>query len=167
MKAIRDASAIDVVKERFRDDHVRAFFAWIAFMTLHPLDEPESGIMAFSLAAGRQRFSWILPEGGSIRLPLALARDIEEHGGTVLTSKRITRIAVEGGRATAVETEDGSTYEAARESLERLKSFGSRTCRAITWLALRDGSRISRCSSRTTRCRRRRAFGWPMASPPA
>jgi phytoene dehydrogenase-like protein len=114
MKAIRDASAIDIVRERFREDHVRAFFAWIAFMTLHPLDEPESGILAFSLAAGRQRFSWILPEGGSIRLPLALARDIEEHGGTVLTSKRITRIAVESGRATAVETEDGSIYEAGR-----------------------------------------------------
>jgi phytoene dehydrogenase-like protein len=83
-------------------------------MTLHPLDEPETGLMAFSLAAGRQRFSWILPEGGSIQLPRALARVIEEHGGTILTSKRITRIAVEGGRATALETEDGSTYEADR-----------------------------------------------------
>src|SRR5258707_13670175 len=103
MKPIRDSSAIDIVQERFRDDHVRAFFAWIAFMTLHPLDEPQSGIMAFSLAAGRQRFSWILPEGGAIHLPLALARDIEEHGGELLTSKRITRIAVEGGRAQAVE----------------------------------------------------------------
>jgi phytoene dehydrogenase-like protein len=114
MKAIREASAIEIVTERFRDEHVRAFFAWIAFMTLHPLDEPESGIMAFSLAAGRQRFSWILPEGGSIRLPLALARDIEEHGGEVLTSKPIIRIAVEGGRATAVETADGAVYEADR-----------------------------------------------------
>ena len=102
------------MRERFRDEHVRAFFAWIAFMTLHPLDEPETGLMAFSLAAGRQRFSWILPEGGSIQLPRALARDIEEHGGTILTSKRITRIAVEGGRATAVMTEDGSAYEADR-----------------------------------------------------
>jgi len=43
-------------------------------MTLHPLDEPETGLLAFSLVAGRQRFSWILPEGGSNRLPLALAR---------------------------------------------------------------------------------------------
>jgi phytoene dehydrogenase-like protein len=114
MLAIRQATAIDIVKQRFREEHVRAFFAWIAFMTLHPLDEPETGLMAFSLAAGRQRFSWILPEGGSIRLPLALARDIEEHGGTILTSKTITRIAVEGGRATAVETKDGSIYEADR-----------------------------------------------------
>jgi phytoene dehydrogenase-like protein len=114
MVAIRQATALDIVKERFRDEYVRAFFAWIAFMTLHPLDEPETGLMAFSLAAGRQRFSWILPEGGSIRLPRALAGVIEENGGEILTSRRITRIAVEGGRATAVETEDGSTYEADR-----------------------------------------------------
>ncbi len=114
MLAIRRASALDIIKERFREDHVRAFFAWIAFMTLHPLDEPETGLMAFSLVAGRQRFSWILPEGGSIQLPVALARIIEECGGTILTSKPIVRIAVEGGRATAVETADGVRYEAGR-----------------------------------------------------
>jgi phytoene dehydrogenase-like protein len=114
MLAIRRATALDVVKERFEEEHVRAFFAWIAFMTLQPLDEPETGLMAFSLVAGRQRFSWILPEGGSIRLPLALAAIIEEHGGTVLTSKPVTRIGIEGGRATAVETRDGSIYEAAK-----------------------------------------------------
>ena len=96
--------------ERFHDDHVRTFFAWIAFMTLHPLDEPETGLLAFSLVAGRQRFSWILPEGGSIRLPLALAAIIEESGGTILTSKSVTRIVVEGGHASGVETADGSTY---------------------------------------------------------
>jgi phytoene dehydrogenase-like protein len=114
MLDIRRSSALDIVKERFRDDHVRAFFAWIAFMTLHPLDEAETGLMAFSLVAGRQRFSWILPEGGSIQLPLALARIIEECGGRILTSKPIVRIAVEGGRATAVETADGTAYEASR-----------------------------------------------------
>jgi phytoene dehydrogenase-like protein len=114
MLAIRRASALDIIKARFRDDHVRAFFAWIAFMTLHPLDEPESGLMAFSLVAGRQRFSWILPEGGSIQLPMALARIIDECGGSILTGKRVVRIGIEGGRATSVETADGSTYEASR-----------------------------------------------------
>ena len=112
MLAIRRATALDVIKARFKEEHVRAFFAWIAFMTLQPLDEPETGLLAFSLVAGRQRFSWILPEGGSIRLPLALAAIIEEHGGSILTSKPVTRIALEGERATAVETADGSVYEA-------------------------------------------------------
>jgi phytoene dehydrogenase-like protein len=112
MLAIRQATALDVITDRFEDEHVRAFFGWIAFMTLHPLDEPETGLLAFSLVAGRQRFSWILPEGGSIRLPLALARIIEENGGTILTNKPITRIVVEGGRATGVVTADGSAYRA-------------------------------------------------------
>jgi phytoene dehydrogenase-like protein len=111
---IRRASALDVITQRFTEEHVRAFFAWIAFMTLHPLDEPESGLMAFSLVAGRQRFSWILPEGGSNRLPLALARIIEENGGTILTSKPVKRIVVEDGRATGVVTADGSRYGASR-----------------------------------------------------
>src|SRR2546428_4798926 len=110
----RESSALDVIMDRFTDEHVRAFFAWIAFMTLHPLDEPETGLLAFSLVAGRQRFSWIMPEGGSVRLPLALARIIEENGGTILTSKPVTRIVVEGGRATAVETADGSAFSAAK-----------------------------------------------------
>jgi phytoene dehydrogenase-like protein len=111
---IRQATALDIITERFREEHVRAFFAWIAFMTLHPLDEPETGTLAFSLVAGRQRYSWILPEGGSIRLPLALARVIEENGGTIMTSKPVTRIVVEGGRATGVVTADGTTYTATK-----------------------------------------------------
>ena len=114
MVDIRRATALDIILQRFSEEHVRAFFAWIAFMTLHPPDEPETGLLAFSLVAGRQRFSWILPEGGSIRLPLALAGIIEENGGTILTSKQVTRIVVEGGRATGVETADGSTYAASK-----------------------------------------------------
>lgn len=114
MVDIRRATAIDVIRERFQDEHVRAFFAWIAFMTLHPLDEPESGLLAFSLVAGRQRFSWILPEGGSIQLPLALQRVIEENGGAIVSSKPVVRISVDGGRASSVETADGITYKATK-----------------------------------------------------
>jgi phytoene dehydrogenase-like protein len=114
MVEIWRAKAIDVIKERFQDEHVRAFFAWVAFMTLHPLDEPETGLLAFSLVAGRQRFSWILPEGGSIQLPLALQKIIEENGGAIHTSKRVTRIVVEGGRAAGVEAADGTAYRADR-----------------------------------------------------
>jgi phytoene dehydrogenase-like protein len=111
---IRQASAIDIIRERFQEEHVRAFFAWIAFMTLHPLDEQQSGVLAFSLVAGRQRFSWILPEGGSISLPMALAQIIEENGGRIITSQRVTRIVVEDGRATGVVTADGSSYSASK-----------------------------------------------------
>src|SRR5207253_5008213 len=56
--SIRHASALDVITQRFQEEHVRAFFAWIAFMTLHPLDEPETGTLAFALVAARPRSSW-------------------------------------------------------------------------------------------------------------
>jgi phytoene dehydrogenase-like protein len=114
MVELRRRTAIDVIKERFEEEHVRAFFAWVAFMTLHPLDEPETGLLAFSLVAGRQRFSWVLPEGGSIQLPKALARVVEENGGVIQTSKPVTRITVHGGRATEVETADGTRYQAGK-----------------------------------------------------
>ena len=114
MVELRRATALDVIKQRFHEDHVRCFFAWIAFMTLHPLDERETGILAFSLVAGRQRFSWILPQGGSIQLPLALARTVTEHGGEILTSKPVVRIGTEGGRATRIHTADGGEYVASK-----------------------------------------------------
>lgn len=57
--------------------------------------------------------------------PRALARVIEEHGGTILTPKPITRFAVEGGRATAVETEDGSAYAADRAIVSMLLCLSS------------------------------------------
>jgi len=112
MERIRRSSALDLIAERFDEPHVRAFLAWMAFMTVEAIDEPGTGLLAFSLMAGRQRSSWTTPRGGSIRLPLALAAVIEEAGGTVMTSKSVQRILVEGGRAVGVETADGSHFEA-------------------------------------------------------
>lgn len=112
MLEIRRSSALDQICDRFEEPHVRAFVAWIAFMTLTPIDEPETGLLAYSLVAGRQKFSWTLPEGGSVRLPMALKAIVEERGGSVLTGKRVTRILVKDGRARAVETADGDRVSA-------------------------------------------------------
>ncbi len=114
MERIRRCSALDVINERFKEPHVRAFFAWMAFMTVEAIDQPGSGLLAFSLVAGRQRSGWTTPRGGSIRLPLALAAVIEEAGGRVMTSKPVRRILLEGGRAVGVETADGSRFEGRR-----------------------------------------------------
>src|SRR5207244_12367034 len=103
MERIRRSSALDLIAERFDEPHVRAFLAWMAFMTVEAIDEPGTGLLAFSLMAGRQRSSWTTPRGGSIRLPLALARVIEKAGGTLMPSKSVQRILVEGGRAVGVE----------------------------------------------------------------
>lgn len=110
-------SAWDVIRAEFEDWHSRAFLLWMAFMTVQPADRPGTGVLAYSLAYGRQQHSWTLPRGGSAALPLALARLIEERGGTILTDRRVTGLVLEGGRCVGVETEDGETHRARRAVL--------------------------------------------------
>jgi phytoene dehydrogenase-like protein len=101
-------SAWEVVQDAFEEEHTRAFMLWMSFMTVQPVDRPGTGALAYSLAYGRQRHSWTLPRGGSAALPLALARFVEAHGGTILGGRRVTRLVVQGGRCVGVET-DGAT----------------------------------------------------------
>jgi len=110
----RDASALDIVRERFSDEQVRAFFLWLSFMTMANVDQPGTGLNALSLPAGRQAFSWTTAEGGSVALPDALAKIVVEHGGEVRTDAEVTRLIVEDGRAVGVVTADGTEHRAHR-----------------------------------------------------
>ena len=107
-------SAWDVIRCAFEDWHVRAFMLWMSLMTVQPPDRPGTGLLAYSLVYGRQQHSWTLPRGGSAELPLALARLIEEHRGTIVTGKRVSGLVLEGGRCVGVEADDGDTYRAER-----------------------------------------------------
>jgi phytoene dehydrogenase-like protein len=107
-------SAWDVIRAEFEDPRSQAFMLWMAFMTVQPCDRPGTGVLAYSLVYGRQQHSWTLPRGGSAELPLALARLIEDHGGSVVTGARVSGLVLEGGRCVGVETEGGETYRARR-----------------------------------------------------
>jgi phytoene dehydrogenase-like protein len=107
-------SAWDVVRTEFEDWHTRAFMLWMSVMTVQPADRPGTGALAYSLTYGRQQHSWTLPRGGSAALPLALVRLVEEHGGTVVTGKRVTGLMLEEGRCVGVETDEGDRYRARR-----------------------------------------------------
>ncbi len=110
-------SAWDVIRSEFEDPHTQAFMLWMAFMTVQPADRPGTGLLAYSLVYGRQQHSWTLPRGGSLELPLALARLIEAHGGTIRTGARVSGLVRENGRCVGVETEDGERHLAGRAVL--------------------------------------------------
>src|SRR5918996_4006966 len=110
-------SAWDVIRNAFEDGHTQAFMLWMSLMTVQPPDRPGTGLLAYSLVYGRQQHSWTLPRGGSAALPLALARLIEDHGGTIVTGRRVTGLVVENGRCVGVEADDGETYRARRAVL--------------------------------------------------
>jgi phytoene dehydrogenase-like protein len=113
-------SAWDIIRANFEDWHVRAFMLWMSFMTMQPPDRPGTGLLAYQITYGRQRHSWTLPKGGSAALPRALARLIEDPGGTILTGKPVVRLIVEGGRCAGVETADGEHYRARRGVLSTI-----------------------------------------------
>ena len=114
---IRLAGGLQIIQERFDEPHVQTFIAWVAMMTLEPLDHPFTGLLPFSLTAGRQQNSWAIPAGGSGALVDALAGIIRASGGEILCDSRVTRVMVEGDRAVGVITEDGREYHASRAVL--------------------------------------------------
>jgi phytoene dehydrogenase-like protein len=76
-----------------------------------------SGRLAWSVIAGRQRWSWAVPKGGSSALPNALARLIADHGGKVLTEKSVNGLIIEDGVCRGVTCADGTRYRAKRAVL--------------------------------------------------
>jgi phytoene dehydrogenase-like protein len=110
----------DVILDAFDDPHTRAFMLWMATLTVQPVGRAGTGLLAYSLAAGRQFSSWVFPRGGSDALPRALVRLIEEHGGVVRTRARITRLLVEGNRCVGVETEQGERFRASQAVLSTI-----------------------------------------------
>jgi phytoene dehydrogenase-like protein len=110
-------SAYDVIRHSYESRHVRAYLLWQAFQTAQPVDSPGSGLLAYSIVAGRQAQSWTLPLGGSGELPRALVRFLEDHGATLLCDRRVAELVLEHGRCVGVRTEDGEEYRARRAVL--------------------------------------------------
>jgi phytoene dehydrogenase-like protein len=113
-------SAWEIIRDNFEDEHTRAFMVWMAYQTVAPPEDAMTGRLAYAIAAGRQRWSWTTPKGGSGALTEALARYIEAHGGVILTSKPITGMIVENGRCNGVECADGSSYRAEKAVLSTI-----------------------------------------------
>jgi phytoene dehydrogenase-like protein len=100
-------SAQALARELFADDGSRA---WLYGAAMHG-DVPPSGagsaIAAAYLELLGHAVGWPSPEGGAGRLAGALAGRLAELGGEVRCDARVTRVAVERGRVTGVETHDG------------------------------------------------------------
>jgi phytoene dehydrogenase-like protein len=113
-RALRARSAWDVIHERFRHPAVRSMVLWLSLATIQDPRRSGTGVLPSSIAAGRLRFGWSTPIGGSGALPAALARLLEARDGVVACDSPVTRIDVENGRAVAVRTADGRRLKVRR-----------------------------------------------------
>jgi phytoene dehydrogenase-like protein len=114
---LRRRPAHHVIQERFTSTQARDLLSWLSFATITDPRRPGTGILPFSITAGRAQFGWATPIGGSGALPEALVRLIESRGGRVLTGQPVEQILVRGGRAAGVVTADGASFAARRAVL--------------------------------------------------
>ncbi|MGH9019660.1 MAG: phytoene desaturase family protein [Acidimicrobiales bacterium] len=108
---LRSRSALEVVESTFRHPVVRAAMTWLGFSTIQPPTRVGTGALPAAITAGRLRFGWATPVGGSQALPDALASVVRRHGGLIATGATARRYLVEDGRCVGVAT-DTDTYRA-------------------------------------------------------
>jgi beta-carotene ketolase (CrtO type) len=97
----------------FDDDRLKAAMAWWSVQTGTPPTRPGS-TLAMSLQSGSHLSGGARPKGGSGALCEALVKVIESSGGQVILGQHVTRVHVSNGRASAVTTESGATFEAGK-----------------------------------------------------
>ncbi|MHB8380333.1 MAG: phytoene desaturase family protein [Acidimicrobiales bacterium] len=113
-EALRSQSAWHVVHEVFEHPTIRRAVAWMSFATIQPPERPGTGALVAAIMAGRLKFGWSTPVGGSGSLPGALRAHIEDHGGTVVTNAFVQRFILDDDRCVGVETSDGRSFRARR-----------------------------------------------------
>jgi phytoene dehydrogenase-like protein len=82
-------SAESLVRARFRGVHARALFGGIAGHSFLPLDLVPTASFGLVLAATGHAVGWSQPEGGSQRIPDALAALFLELGGEIVTGWKV------------------------------------------------------------------------------
>jgi phytoene dehydrogenase-like protein len=102
-----------VIADRFESEQARAFLVAPAMHADLGPEVPGTGVYALLLSLLGQRHGMPVAEGGSGAVSAALAARLRAAGGVVLTGRRVERIVVSGGRATAAEAA-GEVLEARR-----------------------------------------------------
>jgi phytoene dehydrogenase-like protein len=113
-ESLRRRSAWDVIMTTFEHPLIQRAMTWMSFATIQPPERPGTGALPAAIVAGRLRFGWTTPVGGSDALPKALVAHIEDHGGEVTTNAWVQNYLVENGRCVGVRTSDGREYRATR-----------------------------------------------------
>src|SRR4051794_27963910 len=116
-ESLRSRSAHEVIAERFASEQARDLLTWLSFATITDVRRAGTGILPFSITAGRNNYGWATPIGGSGALPDALVRSIESNGGRVHVGRPVERVLVRNGRACGGVTADGESWAARRAVL--------------------------------------------------
>ncbi len=109
------------VETNFENDFVKAVMLnWALAPQILP-DQEGGGQSFYIMIPAIHYYGQAIPEGGSMELPIAMAKLVEEQGGKVMTEAPIDRIIVEDGQAKGVRLESGETIMAKRAIVSALE----------------------------------------------
>lgn len=114
-------SARSWVEQNFENDFVRAVMLnWALAPQVLP-EQEGAGQSFYIMIPAVHVYGQAIPQGGTQRLPDAMARYIEARGGKVYSGTPVTRIMLEGGVAVGIALEDGRTLHARRGVVSALE----------------------------------------------
>ena len=111
-----DRQPLDLIKELFENEHVKhlllfklSLFGTVLYDQVTTRSPMGAAVRAFDLVAGYQ-----VCKNGSVSLARGLMERFIAAGGRFMAGAHVSRIVVEGNRATGVELSDGRTIRASK-----------------------------------------------------
>ena len=109
------------VESNFKNDFVKAVMLnWALAPQILP-DQEGAGQSFYIMIPAIHYYGQAIPKGGSMELPKAMVRFIEEKGGKVMTKAPIDKFIIEDERATGIRLEDGTVIKAKRAVVSSLE----------------------------------------------
>lgn len=105
MLELTENSPLEIINDAFEDDRVRALMLYASCMW--GLDPRESGVGFFVPLLLNRGMNKCYCYGGSHKFAGALVREIVGAGGTIMDAADVTKIIMENGHVTGVETAEG------------------------------------------------------------
>lgn len=102
------------VEENFENKWVRAaIHGWAMGPHVKP-DQEGMGASFYVMIPAMHIYGQSIPEGGSMQLPLAMKRLIEDKGGKVLTNSPVEKFIISNNECKGIRLQDGSEYMASK-----------------------------------------------------
>ena len=105
-------SVNEAIEKTFEHDKIRNWFRLIIHARTVDFDTKGAGGFLPAIFSGLHRTA--VATGGSLELPRALVRIIEEFGGAIVTNSTVREITLESGKARGVVMENGTRYNASQ-----------------------------------------------------
>lgn len=110
--SLMNLSTEKLLKRYFDDEAVLNYFNKLTSTYCYTDVSETPAILAAIMFVDNHVGGSYYPKGSTLFVPGKLEKSIEENGGELFYDSTVTRIIMEGGRATGVELEDGSVHRA-------------------------------------------------------